>query len=235
MNDTKVEKDDFYTLLTSYSSLSSVIDQFSSRRDKLVLENLAFFDIFNVNDLKNITKVKSWSASFMKFLNSNTPINIKFDLSPSEHCTEDKTYNINILKTVNGVSSELDPLNKHFFSSDSYRDLVNLNLQNYADSNFKYTLIDSDDESQVLKFKDCLNSLIDLSKRSMTLQRYKGLGEMNPSQLEETTMNSKSRTLLKVLPLEDLNQVVVELMGDDVEPRREFIKQKYSSVKNLDI
>jgi len=235
MDDTKVEKDDFYTLLTSYSSLSSVIDQFSSRRDKLVLENLAFFDTFNVDDLKNKKTVKSWSASFMKFLNSNTPINIKFDLSPSEHSTEDKTYNINILKTVNGVSSELDPLNKHFFSSDSYRDLVNLNLQNYADSNFKYTLFDSDDESQVLKFKDCLNSLIDLSKRSMTLQRYKGLGEMNPSQLEETTMNTKSRTLLKVLPLEDLNQVVVELMGDDVEPRREFIKQKYSSVKNLDI
>ena len=69
----------------------------------------------------------------------------------------------------------------------------------------------------------------------MSLQRYKGLGEMNPPQLEETTMNTKSRTLLKVLPLEDLNQVVVELMGDDVEPRREFIKQKYSSVKNLDI
>tara|TARA_B100001029_G_C14725779_1_gene267591 strand:- start:185 stop:394 length:210 start_codon:yes stop_codon:yes gene_type:complete len=69
----------------------------------------------------------------------------------------------------------------------------------------------------------------------MTLQRYKGLGEMNPDQLEETTMNLKSRTLLQVLPLEDGNSVVVELMGDDVELRKEFIKQKYSSVKNLDI
>jgi DNA gyrase subunit B len=108
-------------------------------------------------------------------------------------------------------------------------------LQDYADSSFKYTSSDLDDESLAYKFKDCLNSLIDLSKKSMTLQRYKGLGEMNPPQLEETTMNTKSRSLLKVLPLEDLNQVVVELMGDDVEPRREFIKQKYSSVKNLDI
>ena len=58
---------------------------------------------------------------------------------------------------------------------------------------------------------------------------------MNPDQLEETTMNLKSRTLLQVLPLEDGNSVVVELMGDDVELRKEFIKQKYSSVKNLDI
>jgi DNA gyrase/topoisomerase IV subunit B len=48
-------------------------------------------------------------------------------------------------------------------------------------------------------------------------------------------MNPKSRTLIKVLPLEDGNQVVVELMGDDVEMRKQFIKQEYSSVKNLDI
>ena len=83
--------------------------------------------------------------------------------------------------------------------------------------------------------KDCFELLASTCKKSITLQRYKGLGEMNPPQLEETTMNCKSRTLLKVLPLEDLNPVVEELMGDDVEPRREFIKQKYSSVKNLDI
>ena len=235
IDDAIVDKDSFYTLLSSYSSLSSVIDQFSSRRDKLILENLAFFDIFSIDDLKNIKKAKSWSTSFMKYLNSNTPINIKFDISPSDQPTEDKSYNINISKTVNGVSTDLDPLNRHFFSSDSYKDLAQLNLKQYTSSSFKYTSSDSDVESPAYKLKDCLNALIDSSKRSMTLQRYKGLGEMNPPQLEETTMNTKSRTLLKVLPLEDLNQVVVELMGDDVEPRREFIKQKYSSVKNLDI
>ena len=89
--------------------------------------------------------------------------------------------------------------------------------------------------SNNLSLTDCFNKLISLSKSSITLQRYKGLGEMNPNQLEETTMNVKSRTLLKVLPLEDGNLVVVELMGDDVEMRKQFIKQKYSSVKNLDI
>ena len=235
IDDVKVDKDIFISLLSSYSKLSSTIDQFSSKRDKLVLENLAFFDIVSTEDLKNSKKIEKWCASFNKFINNNTPININFNLSPSARPAEDKTFNINISKTINGVSSQLDPLNKHFFSSDSYSDLVKLNLQDYADSSFKYTSSDLDDESLAYKFKDCLNSLIDLSKKSMTLQRYKGLGEMNPPQLEETTMNTKSRTLLKVLPLEDLNQVVVELMGDDVEPRREFIKQKYSSVKNLDI
>ena len=74
-----------------------------------------------------------------------------------------------------------------------------------------------------------------MSKSSFSLQRYKGLGEMNPSQLEETTMNPKSRKLLQVLPLEDGNQVVDELMGDDVDMRKQFISSEYSSVKNLDI
>ena len=137
IDDAKVHKDNFYSLLTSYSKLSSVIGQFSSRRDKLILENLAFFDILTIDDLKNIKKIKSWCASFMKFLNGNTAINIKFDISPSAQPAEDKTFNINISKTINGVSTELDPLNKHFFSSDSYTDLVKLNLQDYATSNFK--------------------------------------------------------------------------------------------------
>jgi DNA gyrase subunit B len=235
IDNNKTEKDAFYSLLDSYTKLSTVISQFSSRRDKLLLENLAFFEKCSIDDLKNLKKLKSWCTSFVKYLNSNTPINISFDLSPSAEPGEDKTFSINIAKTVNGVISNLDPLNKHFFSSDSYIDLVNLNLQQYAASKFKFTSSDSDVESPVTNVKECLTSLIISSKNSMTLQRYKGLGEMNPSQLEETTMNTKSRTLLKVLPLEDLNQVVVELMGDDVEPRREFIKQKYSSVKNLDI
>ena len=58
---------------------------------------------------------------------------------------------------------------------------------------------------------------------------------MNPSQLEETTMNPKSRNLIKVLPLEEGNTVVSDLMGSDVEPRKQFIKEEYNNVLNLDI
>ena len=58
---------------------------------------------------------------------------------------------------------------------------------------------------------------------------------MNPSQLEETTMNSKTRSLLKVLPLEDGNTIVSDLMGDDVEPRKQLIKSDGASVKHLDV
>ncbi len=231
----QTDKVNFYKLLSSYTNMQSVLDQFSSKRDKLVLENLAFFETVTTEILKNSKKIKTWCSSFNAFLNKNTPINITFSIDPSENVSEDKNYSILIRKKVNGVDTALDPLNKHFFSSDSYQDLVNLNLSSYSSSEFTYTNPSDTTTSSILSLKDCFNSLINSCKKNLTLQRYKGLGEMNPPQLEETTMNIKSRTLLKVLPLEDLNPVVVELMGDDVEPRREFIKQKYSSVKNLDI
>jgi len=235
VDNTKLSEDLFYNLLKSFTNMQSVIGQFPSKRDKLLIENLAFYDPIDLGNLKDIVKLDSWCKGFTSFLNANTSINLSFELKPSKDMSDDNTHSILITKKVNGVSSPQEPLNKHFFSSDSYNDLIGLKLYNYSTSLLSFSSDNSTDDSSDLSLRECFDKLISLSKKSITLQRYKGLGEMNPPQLEETTMNVKSRTLLKVLPLEDLNPVVVELMGDDVEPRREFIKQKYSSVKNLDI
>ncbi len=235
IDDKSVTPEGFSALLKSFTSLKSVIDQFTSKRDKLILENLAYFEQLDIDNMKDLKKVNTWCSSFMSFLNSNTPINISFKIQASDIDPDSKTYSIGILKTVNGVSIELEPLNRHFFSSDSYKDLVDLSLSDFSSSLFKYCTDNLSQASHPQKLKDCFASLISLSKNSMTLQRYKGLGEMNPPQLEETTMNPKYRQMLIVTPRLPGCKVVEDLMGDDVEPRREFIQQRYSSVKNLDI
>lgn len=85
--------------------------------------------------------------------------------------------------------------------------------------------------------KELLDFVMNLSKKGLTIQRYKGLGEMNPSQLWETTMDPAKRSLLKVT-IEDsvkAEEIFTVLMGDQVEPRKEFIMKHALEVRNLDI
>jgi DNA gyrase subunit B len=92
-------------------------------------------------------------------------------------------------------------------------------------------------EAAANSLEELVRAVMDFAKDGATLQRYKGLGEMNPEQLWETTMNPETRTLLKVT-MEDAvgaDEMFSVLMGDAVEPRREFIEKHALDVQNLDI
>ncbi|MDI6801209.1 MAG: DNA topoisomerase (ATP-hydrolyzing) subunit B [Thermodesulfovibrionales bacterium] len=100
-----------------------------------------------------------------------------------------------------------------------------------------YKLHIKDDLKEVVSVKELLDTAADASKKGLSIQRYKGLGEMNPQQLWETTMDPEKRTFLQV-SVEDLvsaDEIFTVLMGDQVEPRKEFIVKHALEARNLDI
>ncbi len=128
-------------------------------------------------------------------------------------------------------------INWALLSSADYRRLLDLHkrVRGFDKPPF---LVTSNGSTMTLEHrKDLLEHVMSMGKRAFTVQRFKGLGEMNPTQLWETTMDAEQRTLLQVRVEDSVaaEQIFTDLMGDAVEPRRQFIEANAFAVKNLDI
>jgi DNA gyrase subunit B len=124
------------------------------------------------------------------------------------------------------------------FESNDYVQFIKVNAQlvDLAGAPpFSVSLGDKSDEAY--SFEALRTSVLEVSRRGINVQRFKGLGEMNADQLRETTMDPATRTLQQV-SVEDAaeaDRLFTMLMGDVVEPRREFIEQNARAVVNLDV
>jgi DNA gyrase subunit B len=147
--------------------------------------------------------------------------------------TQDRGLRLN--RVLRGVE-EVRTLDGQVLRSGEARKLGSMtqSLQEIYDSPAK--LIRKDREQLIYGPSDLLEAILTEGEKGLSLQRYKGLGEMNPDQLWETTLDPEARTLLQVR-VEDLaeaDDIFTKLMGDVVEPRREFIQNNALSVENLD-
>ena len=137
---------------------------------------------------------------------------------------------------TNGVVSTLE-VNHELVGSADFRELQKLAPSAIGLGRPRYRMKVNDVETTFASTDELVRTILEVGKKGLNLQRYKGLGEMNPLQLWETTMNPETRSLLQV-KLEDMtgvDEIFTILMGDEVAPRRNFIQQHALEVRRLDV
>ena len=223
------------TLVKQFRKVVATIERLSRLYAPDVLWEMVYGEPLGLEDLKDEQRVTAFANKLSERLQTVAP---KGSLSTVVvRKDQERQIFFPVVKLLShGVESETE-YHHEFFSSGEYRSLVELG----ATIN---TLIDEEGYFQrgekVLQtrsFAEGLDWLMTEARRGYNIQRYKGLGEMNPDQLWETTMDPEVRRMLKV-KVEDAiaaDQIFTTLMGDHVEPRREFIEENALSVANLDI
>ena len=158
-----------------------------------------------------------------------------FNISDVNVTEEDGEYEFTVTETQNGGQSSF--INWEFLASQELRNMIGIHEKFGNMLKGIYTI---DDEGEVKKVDgpyQLMTELMERAKKGLTIQRYKGLGEMNPEQLWTTTMDPEKRSLLqiRVEDVVDADDIFTVLMGDKVEPRREFIQNNALEVTELDI
>jgi DNA gyrase subunit B len=146
------------------------------------------------------------------------------------------TLYVRFLSKRDGVEREVR-IDWNLVTGAEYRAMANNQLALDAISATSFTLTKGETINVYDTLEEAIDSLYDGAKKGLSIQRYKGLGEMNPTQLWETTMDPTKRRLLRVMVEDDVDadSIFTILMGDEVEPRRAFIQNNALEVRNLDV
>jgi DNA gyrase subunit B len=192
-------------------------------------------DALSVDQLEDQARVQAFSTQLSERLLSLKDKTTSYEVVVRQDPERGTWYPV-VLQTSHSLTTEII-LGRTFFGSKEYGVLVSLGEQthNLIEQGGYFQRGERQFETQ--DFAEGLNWLMQEARRGVSVQRYKGLGEMNPDQLWETTMDPDVRRMLKVT-IEDAilaDQMFSTLMGDDVEPRREFIEENALAVANLDV
>ncbi len=223
------------SIAQSYGTVMSTIKRLERRFDAAVLEKIIYMPQLSTQELADKPKALAWFEELEKRLNGDETSAIRYQISVEQDDENGSCYAK--VNTITHGNSNQRILTSDFFNSGEYRSIVALGQQLDGLLSEGAYVQRGERSQEVYSFKQALTWLMEEAKRGLHIQRYKGLGEMNPEQLWETTMNAKMRRLLRVR-IEDAiatDEIFTTLMGDQVEPRRAFIETNALAVANLDI
>jgi DNA gyrase subunit B len=223
------------TLVLQYQAADKMIARMHRLMPVDILNQLVYSETLSTSDFSDEAKLQAFTTSFVNQMTSDESDGATY-LGEVLKDEEFNRFYTKLTMRMHGIDYNYN-IDYDFVESSEYKKIAALNdAINGMMSDGAY--IQRGERTQAIEsFKEALEWLMHEAKRGQYIQRYKGLGEMNPSQLWETTMDPDSRRMLQV-KIEDAisaDQLFTTLMGDHVEPRRHFIESNALNVENLDV
>ncbi len=220
--------------LLNIDKLENYLSNLEKKIEKTFLVYLLQKNISLIETLKDEAKIKSTVEDFTTWVKTMPLIGISDVDYTTKHNEEYSSYALALDTTKFGLK-KTSHFNRGFVESPEWEELKDLwkDIANIASLPLKV----GDDSQEYTDYIEFKKDVMEESKKGLYVQRYKGLGEMNPDQLWDTTLNPENRSLLRVT-IEDAmtaDETFSILMGDQVEPRRKFINDNALLVKELDI
>jgi DNA gyrase subunit B len=217
--------------MRDFLAVNLTIEGLARRYDELFLNQLLDIKRFNTNWARK--EVEDWCAEMDTRLGKVSAPSVRYGVRVIQGEEGDEVL---FSKTTHGVTVD-KPIKAHFFKGPEYRLIGGLadTLQGLIQDGA--TVQRGKAREDISSFREAYSWLMSESKKGRSIQRFKGLGEMNPDQLWDTTVNPETRRLLQVT-IEDAvaaDQIFTTLMGDEVEPRRDFIEKNALDAANLDV
>lgn len=223
-------------IVDQYRLEMNTIQRLSRRYPRAVLEAMIYAPGLTLENLQNEAFMQDWVVKLQAII-QNRMLNEGISYKVALEVHKERSAFVPVISvTTHGVEA-LVPFNAEFFASQEYQGLLALGRTLDGLLEDGAYVMRGERTQNITEFRQVLDWLMAEAKRGQQIQRYKGLGEMNPEQLWETTMDPNVRRMLRV-SIEDVvaaDAIFTCLMGDNVESRREFIESNALQVGNLDI
>lgn len=232
MNDKSLE-----ILVNEYFNVQKIINNVKEYYPIYLLNSLIYYSELTIKKLNKFNETKKWIKYLIKILNKNNSNIYNNYTYIIKRCKKNKNlFEVYLLIETFGVIKKY-LLNYNFIKCYEYKEIITLGKKINNLINFNYYIKYGNNYKIIINFEQIVKWLMKKIYNSLIIQRYKGLGEMNPDQLWETTMNPNNRNMLKVNIKDAVaaDKLFTILMGDEVEPRRKFIKKNALKAINIDI